>query len=72
MRKSGPIQLENGSMSANIESYCKLLSLSSIADNYEHMAIDATKTAYFTLFFHPFHSKPSTFLSLKQACKIVA
>ena len=28
--------------------------------------------AYFTLFFHPFHSKPSTFLSLKQACKIVA
>ncbi len=30
------------------------------------------KHAYFTLFFHPFHSKPSTFLSLKQACKIVA
>jgi len=28
--------------------------------------------ANFTLFFHPFHSKPSTFLSLKQACKIVA
>jgi len=27
--------------------------------------------AYFTLFFHPFHKKPSTFLSLKQACKIV-
>ena len=27
---------------------------------------------YFTLFFHPFHSKPSTFLSLKQASKIVA
>jgi len=44
MRKSGPIQLDNGSMSANIESYCKLLSLSSIADNYEHMAMDATKT----------------------------
>jgi len=44
MRKSGPIQLENGSMSANIESYCKLLSLSSIANNYEHMAMDATKT----------------------------
>ena len=44
MRKSGPIQLENGSMSANIKSYCKLLSLSSIADNYEQMAMDATKT----------------------------
>ena len=44
MRKSGPIQLENGSMQANIESYCKLLTLSSIADNYENMAMDATKT----------------------------
>lgn len=44
MRKTGPIQLENGSMSANIESYCKLLTLSSISDNYESMAIDATKT----------------------------
>jgi DNA replication protein DnaC len=43
MRKSGPIELENGSMSANIESYCKLLSLSSIANNYEQMAIDASK-----------------------------
>jgi DNA replication protein DnaC len=43
MRKSGPIELENGSMSANIESYCKLLSLSSIASNYEQMAIDASK-----------------------------
>ena len=44
MRKTGPIQLEHGSMSANIESYCKLLTLSSVADNYENMAIDATKT----------------------------
>jgi DNA replication protein DnaC len=44
MRKTGPIQLENGSMSANIESYCKLLTLSSISDNYENMAMDATKT----------------------------
>jgi len=44
MRKTGPIQLENGSMSANIESYCKLLTLSSILDNYESMALDATKT----------------------------
>jgi hypothetical protein len=44
VRKTGPIQLENGSMSANIESYCKLLTLSSISDNYESMAIDATKT----------------------------
>ena len=31
-------------MSANIESYCKRLTLSSVADNYENMAIDATKT----------------------------
>ena len=44
MRKTGPIQLEHGSMSANIESYCKLLTLSSVSDNYETMAIDATKT----------------------------
>ena len=44
MRKSGPIQMEHGSMSANIESYCKLLSLSSIADSYETMAMDAAKT----------------------------
>ena len=29
-------------------------------------------SAYFTLFFHPFHSQPSTFLSRKQAYKIVA
>ena len=27
---------------------------------------------YFTLFFHPFHSQPSTFMSLKQASKIVS
>ncbi len=44
MRKSGPIQMEHGSMSANIESYCKLLSLASISDHYENMAIDATKS----------------------------
>ena len=29
-------------------------------------------SGYFTLFFHPFHSQPSTFLSLKQASKIVS
>jgi DNA replication protein DnaC len=44
IRKTGPIQLEHGSMSANIESYCKLLTLSSVSDNYENMAMDATKT----------------------------
>ena len=44
IRKTGPIQLEHGSMSANIESYCKLLTLSSVSDNYEYMAMDATKT----------------------------
>ena len=44
IRKTGPIQLEHGSMSANIENYCKLLTLSSVSDNYEKMAIDATKT----------------------------
>jgi len=26
----------------------------------------------FTTFFHPFHKFPSTFLTVKQACKIVA
>jgi DNA replication protein DnaC len=44
MKKTGPVQLENGSMGANIESYCKFLTLSSVADNYEAMAMDATKT----------------------------
>jgi DNA replication protein DnaC len=44
MRKTGPIQLEHGSMSSNIENYCKLLTLSSVANNYESMALDATKT----------------------------
>ena len=34
-----------GSMSANIESYCKLLTLSSISDNYENI-IYATSEIY--------------------------
>lgn len=44
LRNSGPVQLDNGSMRANIESYCKLLSLSSVAENYEAAALDAAKT----------------------------
>ena len=32
LRNSGPVALENGSMKANIESYCKLLSLGSVID----------------------------------------
>jgi DNA replication protein DnaC len=36
--------MEHGSMGANIESYCKLLTLSSISENYEAMAMDAVKT----------------------------
>ena len=43
LRNSGPVSLENGSLKANIESYCKLLSLSSVADNYESAALDAAK-----------------------------
>ncbi len=43
LRNSGPVSLENGSLKANIESYCKLLSLSSVADNYEKAALDAAK-----------------------------
>ena len=43
LRNSGPVSLENGSLKANIESYCKLLSLSSVADNYEKVALDAAK-----------------------------
>ena len=43
LRNSGPVNLENGSLKANIESYCKLLSLSSVADNYESAALDAAK-----------------------------
>ena len=43
LRNSGPVSLENGSWKANIESYCKLLSLSSVADNYEKAALDAAK-----------------------------
>ena len=44
LRNSGPVALENGSMKANIESYCKLLSLTSVMDNYETVAMDAVKT----------------------------
>ena len=44
LRNSGPVALENGSMKANIESYCKLLSLGSVMDNYETAAMDAVKT----------------------------
>jgi len=44
LRSSGPIRLENGSMKDNIEAYCKLLSLSSVADNYEKTAVNAAKT----------------------------
>ncbi len=38
----------------------------------EMVECDFDITGYFTTFFHPFHKKPSTFLTLKQACKIVA
>jgi len=43
LRNSGPVALENGSLKANIENYCKLLSLSSVSDNYESAALDAAK-----------------------------
>jgi len=43
LRNSGPVALENGSMKANIESYCKLLSLSSLFENYESVALDCVK-----------------------------
>ncbi len=43
LRNSGPVAMENGSLKANIESYCKLLSLTSVAENYETAAIDAAK-----------------------------
>ncbi len=43
LRHSGPVAMENGSLQANIESYCKLLSLSSVAENYEATALDAAK-----------------------------
>ena len=29
-------------------------------------------SAYFTTFFHPFHSQPSTFFAVKQVSEIVA
>ncbi len=44
MRKEGPVQLEHGSLQESIESYCKLLSLPYIAQNYEREALTATKT----------------------------
>lgn len=44
LRNSGPVALENGSLKANIESYCRLLSLSSVGENYESAALDAAKT----------------------------
>lgn len=43
LRNSGPVALENGSLRANIENYCKLLSLSSVSENYESAALDAAK-----------------------------
>ncbi len=43
LRNSGPVAMENGSLKANIESYCKLLSLSSVSENYESQALDAAK-----------------------------
>ena len=44
LRSSWPIRLENGSMKNNIKAYCKLLLLSSVAENYEKAAMDAAKT----------------------------
>ncbi len=43
LRNSGPVAMENGSLKANIESYCRLLSLASVSDNYEQAALDAAK-----------------------------
>lgn len=43
LRNSGPVALENGSLKANIESYCRLLSLSSVGEHYESAALDAAK-----------------------------
>lgn len=43
LRNSGPVIMDNGSMQSNIESYCKLLSLSSVAEHYETAALDAAK-----------------------------
>ena len=43
-RNSGPIQLEYESINTSIEAYCKLLSLSSISQTYESLAIEASKT----------------------------
>jgi DNA replication protein DnaC len=44
MRKEGPVQIEHGSIHESIESYCKLLSLPYIFQNYEKEALNATKT----------------------------
>ena len=41
-RNSGPVQLEYESINKSIEAYCKLLSLSSISQTYETIAIEAT------------------------------
>ena len=35
-------------------------------------SMNADDSVYFTTSFHPFHKKPSTFSTCKQACKIVA
>ncbi|SKB32334.1 IS21-like element helper ATPase IstB [Malaciobacter marinus] len=44
LRNSGPVIIDSGSMQQNIENYCKMLSLSSVKDNYEQAALDAAKT----------------------------
>ena len=41
-RNTGPVQLEYESINKSIEAYCKLLSLSSISQTYETLAIEAT------------------------------
>jgi len=43
-KNNRPVQLEHGSINKNIEAYCKLLSISSVAETYEAMALDASKT----------------------------
>ena len=43
-RNNGPVQLEYESINTSIEAYCKLLSLSSISQTYEALAIEASKT----------------------------
>lgn len=62
----------NTKLKADLSKYEVLDSIGKYNDHEEESFLVYDISGYFTLFFHPFHSQPSTFMSLKQASKIVS